>query len=100
DAVTRAVAAHSVQVGRLEELRRARAQENLAAVEEAVKTAQTRRTALPVPERHVTADEIAAAKEALERVRGELAHVEREIHRAHGALEQVGGGVARERLRD
>lgn len=100
DAVTQAVAAHSVQLGRLEELRRARVQEDFEAAEVALKSANDRRVALPVPERHVTLDEISAAKEALERVRGELAHVEREIQRAHGALEQVGGGVARERLRD
>jgi uncharacterized protein YhaN len=100
DAVTRAVAAHSVQVGRLEELRRARAQEDLGTAEEALKAAKDRRVALPVPERSVTSDEIAAAKDALERARAELAQVEREIQRAHGALEQVGGGVARERLRD
>ncbi len=30
----------------------------------------------------------------------ELEGIERDIHRAHGALEQVGGSVARERLRD
>ena len=100
EAVTRAVAAHSVQVGRLEELRRARMQENLAAAEEALRAAKERRAALPVPERQVTSNEIAAATEALERVRTDLAHLEREIQKAHGALEQVGGGVARERLRD
>jgi uncharacterized protein YhaN len=100
DALTQAVATHSVQVGRLEELRRARAQENLAAAEDAIRTAKDRCAALPVPERQVTADEIAAAKEALDRARTDLAHVDWEIQRAHGALEQVGGGVARGRLRD
>src|SRR5208337_5085891 len=34
------------------------------------------------------------------RVRLELDAIERELQRAHGALEQVGGAVARERLRD
>jgi uncharacterized protein YhaN len=87
-------------VGRLEELRRARAQENLAAAEEAVKAAKDQRAALPVPERRVNGDEIAAARETRERARAELTYVEREIQRSHGALEQVGGGVARERLRD
>ena len=33
-------------------------------------------------------------------VKSELEGIEREIQRAHGALEQVGGAVARERLRD
>jgi hypothetical protein len=100
EAATRAVAAHSVQVGRLEELRRSRAQEDFAAAEDAFRAAKDRRAALHLPERPVTADEIAAACEVLEGTRAQLAHVEREIQKAHGALEQVGGGVARERLRD
>jgi DNA repair exonuclease SbcCD ATPase subunit len=100
EAVTRSVAAHSVQVGRLEELRRVRAQENLPAAEAALRIAKDCRTALPVPERQVAADEIAAAGHALDRARADLMHVEREIQKSHGALEQVGGGVARERLSD
>jgi hypothetical protein len=66
---------------------------------ESLKTAQT---AVPdfVPERQVASDEMAAAGNAAEHAKASLATAEREIQRAHGALEQVGGGVARDRLRD
>src|SRR5262249_15818388 len=57
-------------------------------------------SALPVPERNVTRDEVSAAKNAEGAVRLELETIDRDIQRAHGALEQVGGAVARERLRD
>jgi hypothetical protein len=55
---------------------------------------------LPVPDRNVTRDDVNAAKNAEGSVRLELESIDREIQRAHGALEQVGGAVARERLRD
>ncbi len=98
--LTDAISAHSVQVGRLEELRRARASEDLAAAESALKAATDRRAALPVPAQMVSDEEIAAARTSADRAKAELAAIEREVHRAHGALEQVGGGVARDRLRD
>jgi len=50
--------------------------------------------ALPVPERDVPTDEVAAAKNRDASARSELAAIERDIQRAHGALEQVGGAVA------
>jgi DNA repair exonuclease SbcCD ATPase subunit len=53
-----------------------------------------------VPERTVTKDELIAAKSTEAGLTLELETVERDIQRAHGALEQVGGSVARERLRD
>jgi uncharacterized protein YhaN len=99
-AVTDAITAHSVQVGRLDELRRARAAEDLPAAEEALREATGRRGALPVPERPVVPEEIAPTREALDRLKSELENVDRDVQRAHGALAQVGGGVARERLRD
>jgi hypothetical protein len=43
---------------------------------------------------------VSAAQNALARIKIELDGIEREILKAHGALEQVGGAVARERLRD
>src|SRR5208282_1212367 len=57
-------------------------------------------SALPVPDRDVTKDEVNAAKKVEAGTKLELEANEREIQRAHGALEQVGGAVARERLRD
>ena len=55
---------------------------------------------LPVPDRPVSSDEVTAAQNAAAGVRSDLEGIEREIQRAHGALEQVGGAVARERLHD
>src|SRR5262249_35276639 len=56
--------------------------------------------ALPVPDRVVSDEEVSVARNAAAAIRVELDGIEREILRAHGALEQVGGAVARERLRD
>ena len=48
----------------------------------------------------VSEEEVSEAQNAAAAFRVELNGIEREILRAHGALEQVGGAVARERLRD
>jgi hypothetical protein len=53
-----------------------------------------------LPERNVTKDEVSIAKDVQESMRSELDTIDRAIQRGHGALEQVGGAVARERLRD
>ena len=95
-----AIADRASQVGRLEELRRLRAAQDLPAAEEALRIATEHQSALPVPERTVGEPEVAAARQALEGLQLQLAGLEGEIHKAHGALEQVGGAVARERLRD
>lgn len=65
-----------------------------------LREATERQAALPVPHRIVTDDEVTAARNVAAGVRMELEGIEREIQRAQGALEQVGGAVARERLRD
>jgi uncharacterized protein YhaN len=62
--------------------------------------AAERHAALPVPERIVTPEEVASARDAAAGVKTELEAIEREIQRAQGALEHVGGAVAREQLRD
>src|SRR5207302_3141093 len=62
--------------------------------------ATERQAALPVPDRMVTDDEVIAAQSTAAGMKLELEGIERDIQRAHGALEQVGGAVARERLRD
>ena len=62
--------------------------------------ATERHAALPVPDRIVTDDEVSAARNAAAGAKLDLEGIERDIQRAHGALEQVGGAVARERLRD
>ena len=55
---------------------------------------------MPVPDRLVTDADVAAARAAEARAKADLERVVHEIQRTHGALEQVGGAVARERLRD
>jgi uncharacterized protein YhaN len=55
---------------------------------------------MPVPERIVTEADLTLARDAKTTAESELSTIQREIERTHGALEQVGGAVARERLRD
>lgn len=98
--LTAAIASHAQHGGRLVELLRLRDAEDLVAAETRLRDATERHAALPVPDRDVTKDEVNAAKKIEAGVRLELDAIERELQRAHGALEQVGGAVARERLRD
>lgn len=55
---------------------------------------------MPVSERVVTEADLTVARDAKTTAESELSAIQREIERTHGALEQVGGAVARERLRD
>jgi hypothetical protein len=97
---TNAITAHALQVGRLEELRRLRNAQDLATAENKLLDATNRHGAVPVPERIVTEAELTAARDAKTSAESDLGAIQREIERTHGALEQVGGAVARERLRD
>jgi AAA domain-containing protein len=96
----KATTEHASQDGRLIELRRLRDAENLAAAVTRLQKATDDYTVLPVPDRIVSSDEFVAAQNKAATVRSDLELTERDIQRAHGALEQVGGAVARERLRD
>lgn len=98
--LTQAIADHGVDQGRLSELRRLRAAQDLTAAEETRRKAVEDDARLPVPDRQVTEAESVAAQAALERSARDLGAVKKEIHEAQGALRQVGGAVARERLRD
>jgi len=98
--VTTAKTNHATEYGRLVELRRLRDAENVGTAEARLQQAIAAHAALPVPERLVGGDEVSAARHAAATIQGELDGIEREILKAHGALEQVGGAVARERLRD
>ena len=98
--LTTAKTDHASAQGRLIELRRKRDAENLAAAEATLQEAKERHAALPVPDRIVIENEVTAAQNAAAGVKSALEGIERDIQRAHGALEQVGGAVARERLRD
>ncbi len=98
--LTTAITGHALQDGRLIELARLRDAEDLAAAERHLQEATERHALLPIPERPVTDDEVTTAQNIATGIRSDLEGIEREIQRAHGALEQVGGAVARERLRD
>ncbi|MEP7310494.1 MAG: AAA family ATPase [Acidobacteriota bacterium] len=97
---TKAIADHASQMGRLEEIRKLRDAQDLDVAQQRLRDAMDRHTATPGPDRMVTEAEIVAAQNAKTNAIAELGAVEREIQRAHGALEQVGGAVARERLHD
>lgn len=98
--LTTATTAHAIEQGRLLELRKQRDAENLAAAQERVQEVRAAYDRLPVPERLVDDDELSEGRSAAAGIRVELDGIDREILRTHGALEQVGGSVARERLRD
>jgi hypothetical protein len=98
--LTDAIAEHASQVGRLNELRRLRDAEDLPAAECRLQLAIECLAALPVPDRVVSEAEVIAERDVLVRAKSDLAMIEREIQKTHGALEQVGGAVVRERLRD
>jgi hypothetical protein len=98
--LTTAKTKHASEHGRLIELRKRRDAENLAAAETRLDEATERHAALPVPDRNVTDDEVSTARTTAVGMKSDLERFERDIQRAHGALEQVGGAVARERLRD
>ena len=91
---------HASQHGRLIELRKQREAENLAVAEARLSEAIERHAVLPVPDRMVTDVEVSAAQATAAGIKLELEGTERDMQRTHGALEQVGGAVARERLRD
>ena len=99
-ALTTAKTDHASVHGGLIELRKRRDAENLAAAETRLQEAKERHAAQPVPDRIVTEDEVSAARKATAGLKSDLEGIEFGIQRAHGALEQVGGAVARERLRD
>ena len=100
EGLTAAMTEHASHDGRLIELRRLRDAENLAVAETRFRETTQHHAGLPVPDRLVSSDEVTAAQNAAAGVRSDLEGIEREIQRAHGALEQVGGAVARERLQD
>ena len=97
---TKAITDHASQLGRLEELKRLRDAQDLITAKSTLTNATARLAALPVPERIVTSAEVMASQHVKTAAESDLGSIQREIQRTHGALEQVGGAVARERLRD
>ena len=98
--LTTAITSHAAHTGRLAELRKRRDAEDLSAAELRLQEAKSHHAALPIPERNVTQDEVDAERNREKGARSEYEANEAEIQRARGRLEQVGGAVARERLRD
>jgi DNA repair exonuclease SbcCD ATPase subunit len=98
--LTTAITRHAEHTGRLAELRKRRDTEDLSAAELRLQEAKSHHAALPIPERNVNQDEVDAAKKLAQDARSDHEANEAEIQRARGRLEQVGGAVARERLRD
>jgi hypothetical protein len=88
------------QNGRLIELRKLRDAENLTAAGDNLRQATEHYEARPIADRLVSNDEVMAAQNTAASLKSELALIDAGILRAHGALEQVGGAVARERLSD
>lgn len=99
-ALTTALEAHSEARGHIAALQAQRGAEDLEAAQANLRQRNDYFASLPVPEKVVSEGELLAARAAVDALQQEVENVERDIQRAHGALEQVGGSVARERLRD
>jgi uncharacterized protein YhaN len=91
---------HAGARARLALLGSQRAAQDLEQAEARLQSVTNRRDGLPQPSRQVTETEITGARSAASRVKSELDRIIGDIHKAQGALEQVGGAVARERLRE
>ncbi|HEV7509577.1 MAG TPA: AAA family ATPase [Thermoanaerobaculia bacterium] len=98
ESLKKAITDHATEEGRLSELKRLRDAEDLTTAESGLRQATERHDALPVTERLVSPDEVTAAKDALAREKGALEALDREVHTMQGALQQVGGAVARDHL--
>jgi AAA domain len=98
--LTTAITSHAEHTGRLAELRKRRDTEDLSAAQFRLQEVRSHYTTLPIPERSVNQDQVDAATQLAQAARSDYEANEAEIQRARGRLEQVGGAVARERLRD
>jgi uncharacterized protein YhaN len=97
---TMALKEHAAEGGRLETLRKQRESLDLQSAESKLREVLDRHSALPQPAELVTEADVIAARNAAAAAKADLERVVSDIHKAQGALEQVGGAVARERLRD
>lgn len=91
---------HVSEESRSKELGRLLDAEDQAKADRILAEAIAARTALPEPDRIVTEVDLNEAKAAQSKADSELRAVEAAIQQKHGALHQVGGMVARDRLRD
>lgn len=100
DEVIKARTEHASESALLGAKRKEREGEDLALAQTKLEEALKTRAAMPVPERPVIAEEVAAVRARVASITSELQVISGNLQRAQGALEQVGGAVARERLRD
>lgn len=98
--LTNAITEHASHDGRLQVLRKLRDAQDLDGARSQFREHTYRLASVMVPERMVAEPEVAEAQNDKAAAMSELEGVEAAIQRAHGALAQVGGAVARERLRD
>lgn len=76
------------------------AQTNVDAARQAASGLRAQLAALPEVGRAVDADDVAYHEQQVERRTGHLREVNEELAKARGALEQVGGAIVREQLRE
>jgi AAA domain len=100
EARTTVLKEHAAEGGRLEALRKQRESQDLHGAETKLRQASEQHSALPVPRHMVTDSDVMGARNAYLSAKADLERIVSEIHKTQGALEQVGGAVARERLRD
>jgi hypothetical protein len=93
-----AIAERASEEGGLKELRNQRDATNLALAEDTLRQAKQQYDLLPVPSRIVDNDEVIAAQSEVTALQSELSFLNDEFNQAKGALEHIGGAVARERL--
>lgn len=91
---------NAAEGGRLDALRQQRTQHDLEKAESSLREASQRHGVLPVPSEMVAETDLVAARHTAAAAKADLERIVSDIHKAQGALEQVGGAVARERLRD
>lgn len=97
---TTAVKDHAAEGGRLDTLRTQRQAEDLRSAESRLLQASERRRLLPAPTEPATEADLLAARHTADAARADLDAVNGQMLKAQGRLEQVGGAVARDRLRD
>jgi hypothetical protein len=94
----KAIAERASEEGGLKELRNQRDATNLALAENKLRQAKEQYDLLPIPSRIVESDEVIAAQTEVAALQSDLGFLNDEFNQAKGALEHIGGAVARERL--
>jgi hypothetical protein len=93
-----AIAERASEAGGLKELRNQRDATNPALAEDTLRRAKQQYELLPVPSRIVNNEEVTGAQSEVTTLQSALSLLNDEFNQAKGALEHIGGAVARERL--